>query len=550
MPDSRADEALKLQSRYEMNRGIWDQHYREVARLVWPMMNRFQQDRREYGQKRTQFMFEATAPLAKDRYASVFLGFMAPEDDHWHTLVTTDQSLNRLPAVSNYLDEVSRILFKVRYDPKAGFSKVVEMGLKSLACFGTGFGHTDRSIELGSGQVRAGFSYRAPALADTYMAENSNGRIDTIHHKPYMTVRQIIQRYGQENLHPNMLRQAANNPEQEFWVLHRAAPNPDFRPGALGRKGMEFESLHVDIDNRHILRHSGTRTLRYSVARAPSAPGEVYGRGPAMTILPEIKTINEMRRGMLRAQHRALTPAILLHSKKAAPLRLTPNAMNFGMLDDQGRALAAPFNSGAQYEPAEVEMERIREIINTAFHNDLLRILIDDPRETATKTLERKHERALMVGPQIGQIQQEFLGNMIESELELGEEMGIFPEMPEELREAAGEVEIRYQNDITRAQQLGIVESVEEWKQRRAIDAEMGHPEGLDVLDWEGYARFDGMASGIPNRFILDEDTAAENREQRNALAAQQAQLDQAEQEASTAKTAAEAAQVANQPVL
>ena len=128
MPDSRADEVIRLQSRYEMNRGIWDQHYREIARLVWPYMNRFQQDRREYGQKRTQWMYEATAPLAKDRYASIMLGFMAPEDDHWHSLITTDTSLNRNRAIKEYLGEVVRILFKLRYDPYAGFSRTAETG--------------------------------------------------------------------------------------------------------------------------------------------------------------------------------------------------------------------------------------------------------------------------------------------------------------------------------------------------------------------------------------------------------------------------------------
>ncbi len=124
MGDTRADEIIMTQSRYEANRGIFDSQFREAASLIWPSMNLFQQDRRSPGQKRTQNLYESTALLAKDRFATIMMGFAVPESDFWHTLTTSDDALNNSPAVSQYLDTVTRILFKLRYDPAAGFANM------------------------------------------------------------------------------------------------------------------------------------------------------------------------------------------------------------------------------------------------------------------------------------------------------------------------------------------------------------------------------------------------------------------------------------------
>ena len=83
--------------------------------------------------------------------------------------------------------------------------------------------------------------------------------------------------------------------DREFDLLHVVMPNPDYRRGALGHRGMKFASFYVDPECGKVVRRGGYNTQRYSVARGTKAPGEVYGRSPSMLILPEPLSMGRMR---------------------------------------------------------------------------------------------------------------------------------------------------------------------------------------------------------------------------------------------------------------
>ncbi len=57
--------------------------------------------------------------------------------------------------------------------------------------------------------------------------------------------------------------------------------------------------------------------LTAQLGRYTTGPKEVYGRSPAMTVLPEIKMVNEMSQTVLNAGQKALDPPLLLQEDGA-----------------------------------------------------------------------------------------------------------------------------------------------------------------------------------------------------------------------------------------
>ncbi len=103
--------------------------------------------------------------------------------------------------------------------------------------------------------------------------------------------------------------------QNEF--LHAVFPNPERVPGALNHRGMAFASYYIAVQGRRIVSEGGYRTFSCAVGRYTTGPKGVYGRSPAMTVLPEIKMVNEMSKTVLRTGQKALDPPLLLQENGA-----------------------------------------------------------------------------------------------------------------------------------------------------------------------------------------------------------------------------------------
>ena len=98
-----------------------------------------------------------------------------------------------------------------------------------------------------------------------------------------------------------------------------------------------------------------------------------------------------------------------------------------------------------------------REVINQTFGLDLFQILVNKPDMTATEVLQRAQEQATLMTPTTSRREREFLGPLIEVELDLAFKAGDMPDMPPEIAEAlmSGEVDfnVEYESPIRRAQE-------------------------------------------------------------------------------------------------
>jgi hypothetical protein len=450
MEQDRAAEIIKRHEQLAANRTNFDSHWEEIAERVLPrakgsFTGRFSVTNQNQGEKQTEKMYDATASIALDRFAAVMDSMLTPQNSKWHRLRADDPALNRDPMVLRYFDEVTNLLFKYRYSPKAGFANQNHERYMSLGAFGTGSVMVDR-LEGG------GLRYRCIPLAELYLLENHQGVIDTAHRKFVLTARQAIQQFGREALPEKLVEAAEKKPDQEFEFIHCIKPRDDLKPGRLDYRGMPWASYHVSIEGKKIVREGGYRTWPLPTGRYVQAPGETYGRSPAMMVLPNIKVLNEQKKTMLKVGHRAVDPVLLAYDDGVLDaFSLRPGAVNYGGLNAQGQKMVQPLDMATSALPAfDKLMEAERLPINDVFLVTLFQILVETPTMTATEVLERAREKGVLLGPSMSRQQSEYLGPLIERELDVLTSQGLLPDMPPLLREAQGEYTIVYESPLAR----------------------------------------------------------------------------------------------------
>jgi hypothetical protein len=138
---------------------------------------------------------------------------------------------------------------------------------------------------------------------------------------------------------------------------------------------------------------------------------ERYGRSPAMLAWPAIMTLQEEKKTVLRAGQLDVHPADMLSEEGALePFSLRPGALNPGLVNDQGQALALPFKTGANV-PLGLELMGIeKQDIEDAFLTSVFKVLAENPQMTATQVLEIAQQRGVLLAPTMGRQHSEDLG--------------------------------------------------------------------------------------------------------------------------------------------
>lgn len=525
--DSRAVDILNHQQQLESKRAVFDAHWREIAQRVIPRLDDFQRRHRTEGEKRTELIFDSTAPLALDRAASAMESLLVPSSSQWHGLEPEDPSLLDDHDTLVYLGEVTKLLFRLRYRPFANFASQAHESFISLMAFGTQGFFTDDCVGMG-------MKYSAIPLPELYIEQNQYGIVDYVHRKFPMTARAAVMKFG-ANL-PDKIKIAADKqPFFQFDFIHCVRPNDNVKYGARTHHGMPFKSYYVTEEGRYCVGEGGYRTMPYAVSRHVTSPRETYGRSPAMIVLPDIKMLNEMEKTVIRAAHKIADPPLLVYGDGALNAYSTrPNAINYGGIDEKGNQLVVPMKMGSNLPIVIDQTDQKRKVINDAFLVTLFQILVQNPQMTATEAMLRAQEKGQLLGPTVGRQESEFLGSTIERELDIISAAGVLPPMPPKLRASGGGVRAVYTSPLSRLRRaedgVAIMRTIES-----LTPIAQAAPEVMQIWEFDELGFELADINGVPAKVLKSRE-----KFQAALAAAQQAAMDK--QVAQTAQSAAGAA--------
>jgi hypothetical protein len=499
-----AEEVCREFQEVSGDRGTLESHWQEVTELILPSYSGLFYSNGQYqtpGEKRTQKQYDSNGAIALSRYAAVVDSLSTPRNQRWHGIVAGRPELMKDRSVRLWTEELTNRLFKYRYAPKANFAGQNQQAYTSKGAFGTGCLFTDELAD------EPGIRYRAIHLGEIYFFENHQGIIDKAIRRFPMTARQAVQKWGEDKVPSIIKTEYGKNSKRQFWFLHCVKPRAERDSERRDYKGMAFASYYVEQETKTLMSEGGYRTFPYSISRYTQAPGEVYGRSPAMEVLPAIKTLNEEKKTMLKQGQRVVDPVLLAHDDGVVDtFSLKSGAINPGGVNADGRALVHVLPTG-NLAAGDKMMEMEVRVINDAFLVTLFQILTETPEMTATEVMERVREKGMLLSPTMGRQQSEYLGPLIERELDVLARQGMLTPMPGALIEAGGEYTVQYDSPLSRAQRAeeaaGLMRTIET---ALNVVAQSQNPEPLDWFDWDTIMPEIGEIQAVPARWMRSLD--------------------------------------------
>ena len=139
-------------------------------------------------------------------------------------------ALSESQAVKKWLEEISKLLFRVRYSPRSNFASQMHESLH-----GAGI---DRDVLHVRGR-RSGARDHLPqsCMGGIYLAENAGGRIDTVHREFQLSNRQAIQQFGIDNVSDSVRRDVEKKPDEKATTSTRCSLRPTSSTAASIRRG-------------------------------------------------------------------------------------------------------------------------------------------------------------------------------------------------------------------------------------------------------------------------------------------------------------------------
>jgi hypothetical protein len=167
-----------------------------------------------------------------------------------------------------------------------------------------------------------------------------------------------------------------------------------------------------------------------------------------------MKVVDQEKKTHLKLGHRATDPVLLAHDTgNIGSFSLRNGRMNPGTMTKDGKRLVDILPSG-NFAISEKMMEAEQNVIKDAFLITLFQILVETPTMTATEVLERTREKGMLLAPTGGRLESEFLGPLIEREIDVLGQQGLLPQMPPILQQAGAEFRIEYNSPMSRMRRM------------------------------------------------------------------------------------------------
>lgn len=509
-PDQMACDLVQRFERMVSQRGPYESLWQEVKELVNPSAKDFNRQVSP-GQTRSDKIYDGTAPQSNVEFAGGLHSYLTSQTERWFFLSTWDKRLLRKNNVLKYLETVSDTIYAYYSKPNSGFNTSSHECYLSDGAFGTSILFQDYD------PVEDVVRFRAIPLADCFIEEDFNGLVDTCFRRVKWTARQAIQRFGKGALSDKITKCAEGSQcNQEFMFVHCVYPRTDYDASKMDGPNRPFASYWIDVTHKLTVEESGYYTNPYHVSRWMKLAGEVYGYSPALSSLPDIRSINKLQEIMLKAAQLAIAPPLQVPSESfLAPINTKPWGLNFFDRDNDSRIEPIPLN--ARPDITDKVMEQVRGQITKAYFVDYIRMQQKKERQTAFEIADGRDEMGRLMGPQLGRKMMEMLGPAIARTFDLLNRAGKFPPPPQELLGARLRVE--YTSPAAQAQLTGKAANLGRFIQALVPIGQVD-PTVFDVINTTEYASEIALALAVPRSVLADpaevaaKKQAAQNQQQ------------------------------------
>lgn len=508
---------IKRHKQLLAERASWDSHWRQIDEQLGQRDARFLTTDRNRGERANLKVLNNTPTLASRilRYG-MFSGNSSPASP-WYDMSTQNPSLNKTGAVKSYLYETSSRIRDVFL--KSNLYNVLPDVYGSAGDYGTG---AMAVLEDEQSVIRC---YSFP-IGSYCLATGPDGRVNTFYREFSYTVGQLVKEFGIENV-SDAVKSLFNAGTTETWIdcVHAIEPNTDRDPSQATAKHKPFRSVYFEKagSDDKLLRESGYDEFPIMAPRWDSRELDVYGHGPGMLALGDMKMLQLLEKRKLQAIDKLVNPALAVDSQlRNQRISMLPgDIVHISGLSNSGGAGIRPiYEINPHIQELNSVIAATEERINKAFYRDVLQLFIgyEGPMMTATEVNARTQDKLVALGPVLMKLNEELLDPLIERTYAIMLRRGLLPEPPPELQGEA--LKIDYISVIAKAQKLVDTAGLER------LAGFVGNLAGavpgvLEKVDWDNAVDSYADMVGVPPAVILSADAV---KAKRDAAAKAQAQ--------------------------
>lgn len=533
---TRRTEILNRKSALWNERASWFDHWREISELIMPRTGRFLITDRNKGTKKHQKIIASTGTRALRVLAAGMMAGMTSPARPWFRLATSDTGLMEYGPVKVWLNSITLLMRRIF--EKGNTYRALHSMYEELGGYGTAANIVMEDFD--------NVLWHYPLTIGEYaIATNYKGQVDTVYREFEMTVSQMVGEFGIENVSPQVKNLYDTGKGLDNWrpVLHVIEPRKERDYSAKDAKNMPYKSCYLElgVNEDKYLRESGFKHFPVLAPRWHATGGDIYGNGPGMEALGDIKQLQhgQLRKGQA-LDYKIKPPLQIPASLKNSSMSTLPGGVAYFDSTGPQNSIRTMYDVNVSVVEQLEDIRDMREAINQAFYVDLFMMISQDDRSgvTAREIAERHEEKLLMLGPVLERLHNELLKPFIDVTFDRIITAGIMPPPPPELQ--GMELNVDFVSVLAQAQRAVGVSGVDRMLQTVGTIATFQMnagkaPEALDKLDTDQIIDAYADMLGVDPNLIVADDKVALIRQDR---AAQQQAMQQQQQVAQAAQTA------------
>lgn len=474
-------------------RGTWEAHWRECYEYALPQ--REVAFGAEPGGKRTDRLFDGTAPDAVDQLAASLLAELTPPWARWFGLEGGPGLADEERTAVGPLLETAAETARGHFD-RSTFVVELHQCFLDLVTVGTACLLFE---EAPAGETSA-FRFTAVPLPELVLEEGSGGRLDTTFRRSEATVAALRERFPNAILPDEVMVAAERRPDLKVPFLEAVVPDgAGYAYTALLLSGGLTDAAGVSGSGavEAVLARGRFASSPFITFRWLKVPGEAYGRSPIMKALPDIKTANKVVELVLKNATISVTGIWQAEDDgilNPANIRLVPGAIIPKAVGSQG---LTPLEAPGRFDVSQLVLDDLRSRIRHALLVDSL-AQVDAPRMTATEVLERSAQMARILGATYGRLQTELLTPLVRRAMSILRRRGEVPDV----RLDGRLVDLQYRSPLARQQARQDAQNTLMWLETvRSLGLE-----AQATTDVAATARWLARALGVPADLVREPD--------------------------------------------
>lgn len=467
-------------------------------------------------------LYDSTAIDSYEVLKSNLASWMTPENSRWFAYDAGQED----EQSTTWMDGAAQFIFE--HIHSAGFSAVTNECYSDLVA-GWFVLYIDEAKDE-RGNPAGGLSFEQWPMHQCYVATSKpSGRVDTIYRTWWATVEQLVVSYGFEKCSDHVQRLYTDGKlAEKIEVLWAIEPR---QKGGRGygklAKNMAFRSCHMERGKRHILRESGYHEFPCAVPRWRLIPGTPYATGIGSNVLPDVKTLNDIKRMELQS----LDLAIAGMWKAKDDGVLNPKTIKVGarkviMVADMENLQA--LETGADFNVSFTKCDQLQQSIRRTLMSDML-TPVGGPVRSATEIAQNMNQIRQLMAPILGRMQSEFLQVVVERSFNLAFRAGALEAalgpLPDSLIQSGGSYTVKYISPLARSQKMEEVTAIDAFAAGLfAAAAATQDATLLDGLKLDDAMYAKGLAQGVPAKLLRGPDELLDKRnmDAKNRQAAEQ----------------------------